>query len=172
MEDSLEKNFKWYGLLIWLGRPYHFNFIKNGLPQLLLGPFLNTLTHMKVSVIEACNELYFGSAYKLVMPKSDYCSNHWNCWLYKLFILPKYFQRFWTNTTKWQLTQIKRVIYTRLLLKYTASPIFVFKVLDQPSDSVKRLFYAKYCNSKIIMKAKFLTLVQNMFYRNTESLCT
>ena len=27
-----------------LGRPYHFNFFKGCLPQLLLGPFLNTLT--------------------------------------------------------------------------------------------------------------------------------
>ena len=27
-------------------RPYHFNFFKGCLPQILLGPFLNTLTHL------------------------------------------------------------------------------------------------------------------------------
>ena len=29
-----------------LGRPYHFTFFKGCLPQILLGPFLNTLSHM------------------------------------------------------------------------------------------------------------------------------
>ena len=28
-----------------LGRPYHFKFFKGYLPQILLGPFFNTLTH-------------------------------------------------------------------------------------------------------------------------------
>ena len=30
-----------------LGRPYHFKFFKGCLPQILLGPFLNTLTQIK-----------------------------------------------------------------------------------------------------------------------------
>ena len=30
------------------GRPYHFNFLKGCLPQVLLGPFLNTLTHLLI----------------------------------------------------------------------------------------------------------------------------
>ena len=38
-----------------LSRPYHFNFFKDCLPQILLGPFLTTLTHImlmrKVSLI-------------------------------------------------------------------------------------------------------------------------
>ena len=29
-----------------LSRPYHFKFFKGCLPQILLGPFLNTLTHV------------------------------------------------------------------------------------------------------------------------------
>ena len=29
-----------------LGRPYHFKFFKGCLPQILLGPFLNTLSHL------------------------------------------------------------------------------------------------------------------------------
>ena len=29
-----------------LGRPYRFTFFKGSLPQILLGPFLNILTHM------------------------------------------------------------------------------------------------------------------------------
>ena len=37
------KNLKGYGLL---SRPYHFKFFKGCLPQILLGPFLNTLSHM------------------------------------------------------------------------------------------------------------------------------
>ena len=31
---------------ICLDRPYHFKLFKGGLPQILLGPFLNTLTHL------------------------------------------------------------------------------------------------------------------------------
>ena len=34
------KNLKWYGLL------YHFKFFKGWLPQILLGPFLNSLSHI------------------------------------------------------------------------------------------------------------------------------
>ena len=32
-----------------LGRPYHFKFFKGCLPQILLGPFLNTLSHVKMA---------------------------------------------------------------------------------------------------------------------------
>ena len=35
------KSLKWYGLLV-----YHFKFFKGCLPQILLGPFLNTFSHM------------------------------------------------------------------------------------------------------------------------------
>ena len=39
--------------MVYLGRPYHFIFFKGSLPQILLGPFLNTLTHLlKKSLIE------------------------------------------------------------------------------------------------------------------------
>ena len=32
--------------MVWLSRPYHFYFFKASLPQILLGPFLNTLSHI------------------------------------------------------------------------------------------------------------------------------
>ena len=32
--------------MVYLGRPYHFKFSKGCLPQILLGPFLNTLTQL------------------------------------------------------------------------------------------------------------------------------
>ena len=32
--------------MVLLGRPYHFKFFKDCLPQILLGPFLKTLTHI------------------------------------------------------------------------------------------------------------------------------
>ena len=35
--------------MVCLGRPYHFRFFTGYLPQILLGPFLNTLTHMFVT---------------------------------------------------------------------------------------------------------------------------
>ena len=34
---------------ICLGRPYHFTLVKGGFPQILLGPFLNTLSHLTFS---------------------------------------------------------------------------------------------------------------------------
>ena len=39
------KNLKGYGLL---GRPYYFKFLKECLPQILLGPFWNTLTQIRI----------------------------------------------------------------------------------------------------------------------------
>ena len=38
------KNFE--GVLSALGRPYFFKLFKSCLPQILLGPFLNTLSHI------------------------------------------------------------------------------------------------------------------------------
>ena len=35
--------------VICLGRLYHFNFFKDCLPQILLGPFLNALTHININ---------------------------------------------------------------------------------------------------------------------------
>ena len=37
----------------WQSRPYHFKFFKGCLPQILLGPFLNSLTHLIVSTMIA-----------------------------------------------------------------------------------------------------------------------
>ena len=36
---------KWYGIL---SRPYHFQFLNGCLPQISLGPFLNTLSHISI----------------------------------------------------------------------------------------------------------------------------
>ena len=37
--------------MVCLGRPYHFKFFKGSLPQILLRPFLNNLTHMMFQLI-------------------------------------------------------------------------------------------------------------------------
>ena len=42
VEDNL---YKIWSDMICLGRPYHFKFFKGCLPQILLGPFLNTFSH-------------------------------------------------------------------------------------------------------------------------------
>ena len=39
------KNLKWYDM-VYPSRPYHFKFFKGYLPQILLCPFLNTLTQL------------------------------------------------------------------------------------------------------------------------------
>ena len=36
------------------GRPYHLNFFKGRLPQILLGPFLNTLSYIRCAYMQ-CN---------------------------------------------------------------------------------------------------------------------
>ena len=48
VEDSLEAA---------EGRPYHFKFFKDCLPQILFGPFLNTLSHMKQSFLNYTDSL-------------------------------------------------------------------------------------------------------------------
>ena len=45
VEDSL---YKTWSDMVCLGRTYHFKFFKGCLPQILLGPFLNTLTDMQL----------------------------------------------------------------------------------------------------------------------------
>ena len=47
VENSLLKN--WTDMVC-LGRSYHFKYFKGCLPQILLGPFLNTLTQMDNSL--------------------------------------------------------------------------------------------------------------------------
>ena len=37
-----------------LSRPHHFKFFKDYLSQILLGPFLNTLTHLQLLLITHC----------------------------------------------------------------------------------------------------------------------
>ena len=74
------KNLKRYDLLkICFSWPYHFKFFKGCLPQILLSPFLNTLSH-----IFGWNSwvLYFGNStiyvissfWRLIIP-SAYCKN-------------------------------------------------------------------------------------------------
>ena len=36
--------------MVYLGRPYHFKFFRGCLPQIVLGPFLNSLTHFYFSI--------------------------------------------------------------------------------------------------------------------------
>ena len=43
VEDSLQKT---WSDMVCLSRPYHFKFLKGCLPQISLGPFLNTLCNM------------------------------------------------------------------------------------------------------------------------------
>ena len=43
--DNRLKKMKWYGIL---SRPYHFQFLNGCLPQISLGPFLNTLSHISI----------------------------------------------------------------------------------------------------------------------------
>ena len=43
VKDSFKKI---WSDMVCLGRPYHFNFFKGCLLQILLGPFLNTLNHI------------------------------------------------------------------------------------------------------------------------------
>ena len=38
--------------MVCLGRPYHFKLFKGYLPYVLLGPFLNTLTHFSFDILK------------------------------------------------------------------------------------------------------------------------
>ena len=40
--------------VVCLGRPYPFSFFKGCLPQILLGPLLNTFTHIIINFVVAC----------------------------------------------------------------------------------------------------------------------
>ena len=51
------------GLWPALCRPYHFKFFKDCLPQILLCPFLNILTHMKNTEAELNISLLLNSKY-------------------------------------------------------------------------------------------------------------
>ena len=47
VEDSLEKT---WSDMVWLGRSYHLRCFKSCLPQILLGLFLNTLSHILIDL--------------------------------------------------------------------------------------------------------------------------
>ena len=85
MENSLCKI---WSDMICLARPYHFNFFKGSLPQILLGLFLNNFTHIMSEVI------YWWSANTLfsTMFSTDR-SSHQRCSIKKLFLkISKYSQ--------------------------------------------------------------------------------
>ena len=57
---------KYLSYMVCLIRPYHLQFCKGCLPQILLGPFLNILTQMKVLYFFAklhVNDLVFGKTH-------------------------------------------------------------------------------------------------------------
>ena len=49
-----------------LGRPYHFKIFKGCLPQILLGPFLNTMTHFSLC-ISSLTYLYYLHTWKFIV---------------------------------------------------------------------------------------------------------
>ena len=48
--------------MVYLGRSYHFRFLKGCIPQILFGPFLNTLSQMLVNVENVLFALGYASA--------------------------------------------------------------------------------------------------------------
>ena len=67
----------------WLGRLYHFKFFKGCLPQILLGPFLNTLTHLFFYALHPKILLIQDRVIKSNLgPNSNFLQNlstcHWN----------------------------------------------------------------------------------------------
>ena len=44
--------------MVCLSRPYHFKFFKGCLPQILLSPFLNTLTHIFLNKHAEASDLF------------------------------------------------------------------------------------------------------------------
>ena len=59
----------------YLSRPYRFKFFKGCLPQILLGPFLNTLSHM--SLIAYANAIFekYSSFFEFAVIKLVYYSD-------------------------------------------------------------------------------------------------
>ena len=51
--------------MVCLSKPYHFKFFKSCLPQILLGPFLNTLTHIKL--IMNCHHAHDVTLFRLFL---------------------------------------------------------------------------------------------------------
>ena len=46
--------------MVCLSRPYHFKSFKGSLPQILLGPFLNILTQIRISMSGVQPEIFLG----------------------------------------------------------------------------------------------------------------
>ena len=55
--------------MVCLGRPYHFKFFKDCLPQILLGPFLNTLTQIEKHCWDQTAETLYLKKKKHVLTK-------------------------------------------------------------------------------------------------------
>ena len=64
-----------------LGRPYHFKLFKGCLPQILLGPFSNTLTHVVALLIEEV----IWTVRLLLLPSITLCPYSSSYWWYNKF---------------------------------------------------------------------------------------
>ena len=63
-EDSL---LKFLSYTVCLGRPYHFKFFKGCFPEILLGPFLNTLTHLEPYQISMINSAALALTLRMII---------------------------------------------------------------------------------------------------------
>ena len=55
------------GIWFALGRPYPFKFLKGCIPQILLGPFLNTLSHMYFQLLPCVQWLFLNLTEEVVL---------------------------------------------------------------------------------------------------------
>ena len=74
--------------MVYLSRPYHFKFVKDCLPQILSGPFLNTLTHIGFELgltnLQDQKMIYIElwTSFSIFIPKKDFFGKTIYFWIY------------------------------------------------------------------------------------------
>ena len=76
--------------MVCLGRPYYFKFFKGSFPQILLGPFLNTLNHLYHALLPIYfawnSRLYTTISFRIIMNNVFFSFQHWS--LFNSSIIP------------------------------------------------------------------------------------
>ena len=141
--------------MVYLSRPYHFKFFKGCLPQILPGPFLNTLTQM--GLVKNANHftVYFNEFLNHKSTGYRYTFLWWDCWSRGESIhLTIQTQKFDVND------RFVYAMFTPLLIGGNDKPYFL--PINNPIHLCK--LFVLVCNLSIVYFTKDAKITISFFY--------
>ena len=128
--------------MVCLGRPYHFKLFKDCLPQILLGPFLNTLTHMELATnTQHTCSIYISARLRWFLKSSSEALSLTNCnKLFHIILLPnlnkfgpQYFNPVWER--------FQNCVNLKFVTGNILENMFEATSWSKPSESLNMAFF-------------------------------